>query len=90
MIIAIIADDFPPKRSSAAIQIKDLAESLALLNFTTTVIVPAGMSQKKSWDIVCSNQVQILRLRAPATKDVGFIRRTINELMMPFFMMYAI
>jgi len=87
--IAIIADDFPPKRSSAAIQIKDLAESLALLNFTTTVIVPAGMSQKKSWDIVCGNQVQILRLRAPATKDVGFIRRTINELMMPFFMMYG-
>ena len=89
MRIAIIADDFPPKRSSAAIQIKDLAESLALLNFTTTVIVPAGMSQKKSWDIVCSNQVQILRLRAPATKDVGFIRLTINELMMPFFMMYG-
>lgn len=89
MRIALIADDFPPKRSSAAIQIKDLAESLVLLNCITTVIVPADMSQEKSWDISCKNQVQILRLRAPVTKDVGFIRRTIYELLMPFFMVYG-
>jgi glycosyltransferase involved in cell wall biosynthesis len=87
--IAVIADDYPPKRSSAAIQIKDLAESFVLLNCIPTVIVPGGMSQKKTWMLEHKNEVQILRLRAPETKGIGFFRRTINELMMPFYMIYG-
>ena len=89
MRIAVIADDYPPKRSSAAIQIKDLAESFALLNCRPTVIVPGGMSQKKTWVLERKNEVQILRLRAPETKGVSFIRRTINELIMPLYMIYG-
>lgn len=30
--------------------------------------------------------VQVLRLRAPRTKDIGYVRRTIGEFLMPFFM----
>lgn len=89
MRIAVIADDYPPKRSSAAIQIKDLAESFALLNCRPTVIVPGGMSQKKTWVLEQKNEVQILRLRAPETKGVSFIRRAINELIMPLYMIYG-
>ena len=89
MRIAVVADDYPPKRSSAAIQIKDLAESFALLNCSPIVIIPGAMSQKKSWALEDGNGVQVLRLRAPETKGVGFIRRTINELLMPIFMIYG-
>jgi hypothetical protein len=89
MRIAVVADDYPPKRSSAAIQIKDLAESFALLNCRPIVIIPGAMSQKKSWALEDGNGVQVLRLRAPETKGIGFIRRTINEFLMPIFMIYG-
>ncbi len=89
MHIAVIADDYPPKKSSAAIQIKNLAESFVSLNCKPIVIVPGVMSQRKAWVLEDKNGVQVLRLRAPETKGISFIRRTINEFIMPIFMIYG-
>lgn len=89
MYIALIADEYPPKSTSAAIQVRDLAEALVLLGCKPIVMVPSPIKQKKAWSLEFRNGVQILRLRAPETKGIGFSRRALNESVMPFFMIYG-
>ena len=39
---------------------------------------------KQLWLLEDMNGVQVLRLKAPRTKDIGYVRRTINEFLLPF------
>lgn len=87
MRIVLIADVFPPLRSSGAVQLRDLSREFARQGHEIVVLVAAP-----EIDIPCKVDEQegffIVRLKSPKTKDVGYIRRTIGELLMPFMMLW--
>jgi glycosyltransferase involved in cell wall biosynthesis len=85
MRIALIADTFPPFRTSGAVQLRDLSRELVKQGHQLTVLLPAS-DLDGPWRLDKWEGIQILRLRAPKTKDVGYIRRTFNEFCMPFCM----
>ena len=85
MQIALIADAFPPLRTSGAVQLRDLSREFRNQGHEITVILPSAEIEH-SWLLEDINGVRVLRLRAPKTKDVGYIRRTFAEFFMPFFM----
>ena len=85
MRIALIADTFPPLRTSGAVQLRDLSREFVRQGHRLTVMLPA-VDLPSPWQIDEFDGVQVLRLRAPRMKDVGYVRRTIAEFLMPFFM----
>lgn len=87
MRIALIADAYPPMRTSASVQLRDLSQELCKQGHLPTVIIPCS-SLNAPWLLEDLNGVQVLRVKAPPTKDIGYIRRTINEFLLPFFMLY--
>lgn len=86
MRIALIADAYPPMRTSAAVQLRDLSQEMVRQGHSVTVMIPdahvPGFWSKEEVNGVC-----VLRLKAPRTKDVGLVRRTFNECVMPFAML---
>jgi glycosyltransferase involved in cell wall biosynthesis len=86
MRIALIADAYPPLRSSAAVQLRDLSFELARQGHAVTVMV-ASPELKEPVFIEDQEGIQVVRLRTQKTKDVNYFRRTIGELMMPFAML---
>jgi glycosyltransferase involved in cell wall biosynthesis len=83
--IALIADTFPPLRTSGAVQLRDLSREFARQGHALTVILPAA-DLKEAWRLEEMDGVQVLRLKAPPIKDIGYVRRTIGEFLMPFVM----
>ena len=67
-------------------QIRDLSLEFALQGHDVVVLVPDA-SLDKFWLLEKFNGVQVLRLKAFQTKDIGYIRRTIAEFLMPFIML---
>jgi glycosyltransferase involved in cell wall biosynthesis len=86
MRIAIISDAFPPMRTSAAIQLRDLAHEFHIQGHELTILLPS--SEINSWSLEAFHDFEVLRLKAPKIKDVNYIRRTLAEFLMPFFMIY--
>lgn len=86
MRIALIADTFPPLRTSGAVQLRDLSREFARQGHHLTVLLPSA-EQKVPWLLEEVDGVQVLRLKAPRTKDIGYVRRTLGELAMPFAML---
>lgn len=85
MRIALIADTFPPLRTSGAVQLRDLAREFSRQGHELTVLLPSA-DQTAPWVQEAAEGVQVLRLKAPRTKDIGYVRRTLGELLMPFAM----
>ncbi len=85
MRIVLIADTFPPLRSSGAVQIRDLSREFARQGHSLCVLLPA-LDQSELWILEKFDGAQVLRLKAPRTKDVGYVRRTLAELIMPLAM----
>ena len=85
MRIALIADTFPPLRTSGAVQLRDLSREFARQGHQLTVLLPAS-DLAGPWQQDVLDGVEVLRLKAPRTKDIGYVRRTLGELLMPFFM----
>jgi len=86
MRIALIADTFPPLRSSGAVQLRDLAREFTRQGHALTVLLPTP-DQNAPWALEQMDGVQVLRLKAPRTKYIGYVRRTLGELAMPFVML---
>lgn len=86
MRIALIADAYPPLRSSGAVQLRDLSLELARQGHEITVMV-AAPELKQPLLIENHNGIQVVRLRTPRTKEAGYLRRTIGEFLMPFLML---
>jgi len=86
MRIAIIADTFPPLRTSGAVQLRDLSREFVRQGHAVSVLLPET-NQAENWRLEEIEGLQILRLKAPRSKDVGYVRRTLAELAMPFFML---
>lgn len=87
MHIALIADAFPPLRSSGAVQLRDLSLEFAKQGCEITVMV-AAPELEEDWRIETWNDVRIVRLKSPKTKDIGYARRTLGEFRMPFSMLH--
>ncbi len=87
MKIALIADTFPPFCTSGAVQLRDLSGEFVKQGHSLTVMLPAaGLSEP--WFLEDFNGAHVLRLRAPNTKDMNYVYRTINEILMPYFMLH--
>ncbi len=86
MRIALIADTFPPLRTSGAVQLRDLSREMIRQGHSLTVMLPAA-ELDRPWLLEEMDGTQVLRLKAPRTKDIGYVRRTLSELAMPFAML---
>lgn len=86
MQIALIADTFPPLRTSGAVQLRDLSREFAKQGHSLTVLLPEP-NQRVPWVLDEFDGVQVLRLKSPRTKDIGYVRRTLAECAMPFAML---
>jgi glycosyltransferase involved in cell wall biosynthesis len=86
LLIALISTDYPPLRTSAAVQLRDLAQQLVQLGHRPIVIVPARLSGKP-YMIDRLNGVEVLRVAAPETRSPSFVRRAVAEMWLPFGML---
>jgi glycosyltransferase involved in cell wall biosynthesis len=86
MRLVLIADAFPPLRTSGAVQLRDLSREFRNQGHEITVILPSAEIDH-SWSLENMEGVRVLRLRSPRIKDVSYIRRAIAECFMPFFML---
>ncbi|MFZ4529332.1 MAG: glycosyltransferase family 4 protein [Undibacterium curvum] len=85
MRIVLIADTFPPLRNSGAVQLRDLSREFVRQGHELTVLLPAA-DIDDSWVIERIDGVQVVRLKAPKTKDINYVSRTIGEFLMPYAM----
>ena len=86
MRLLLVADTFPPICSSGAVQLRDLSREFVLQGHSLCVLLPA-VNQNEPWRLEEFDGIQVLRLRAPKTKNIGYVRRTLAELVMPFAML---
>ena len=89
MKIALITTDYPPLRSSAAVQLRDLAQELIGVGHEPVVLVPAE-SFKQTWQEETVEGVRILRLATLRMKGTRHLHRGIAEVCMPLSMLYGI
>lgn len=85
MKLVLVADTFPPLRTSGAVQLRDLAREIVRQGHQLTVFLPDA-SLKQPWMLENFEGIQVLRLRSPRTKDISYVRRTIAEWLMPYAM----
>lgn len=85
MKLALVADAFPPLRSSGAVQLRDLSREFERQGHQLTVLIPAT-DQVEPWKVERDGNIDVIRLKSPKTKDVSYVRRTLSEFMMPFVM----
>ncbi len=89
MKIALVADTFPPMRTSGAVQLRDLAQEFVRQGHDLTVLLPtAGLDS--AWKVEVIDGARVVRLIAPKTKDVCYVRRTMAEWLMPYAMRLAL
>lgn len=86
MRIALIADAYPPMRTSGAVQLRDLSLEFVRQGHEVTVMIPSS-DLVDGWKIESWCGVQIIRLKAPKTKDIDYVRRTLGEFLMPLAML---
>jgi glycosyltransferase involved in cell wall biosynthesis len=86
MRIALIADTYSPLCTSGAVQLRDLSVEFAKQGHEVTMMV-ASPELEVPFHIEEWRGVRVVRLRALRTKDVGYVRRSINEFLMPFAML---
>lgn len=89
MNILIVTDAYPPMRTSGASHIYDLGQALIQEGAQASIIVPAS-NQEQSILINQEDGVEIIRVKALHTKDVGYVRRTLAEFLNPFVMWHRL
>jgi glycosyltransferase involved in cell wall biosynthesis len=86
--LALVSPHYPPLRTSAAVQMRDLAIELMRQGHTATVLVPAE-DAAAPWRLEEHDGVRVLWLKAPRTRDLDYVRRTLNEARLSFAMWRA-
>lgn len=84
MRIALMADAYPPMRSSGAVQLRDLSQEFVRQGHEVTVIVPSP-SLGTPWVLETLEGVQVLRVTAMQARDAGYVKRTLAELALSHF-----
>lgn len=83
MRVLVIVDTYVPERISAALQMHDLVREMLRQGHVPTVIVPAPELDRR-WRITHVDDVEVLRIRTPRTKDIGKVRRVLAEWWLPY------
>lgn len=83
--IALVADAYPPSRTSAALQMRDLAVEFLRQGIEPIVITSATDTQIP-YHLTEIDGIRVLRLKTLEHKNVNRISRTIAEILMPFMM----
>lgn len=65
-------------RFSASVQLRDLFQDIVMQGYFPTAMIPSA-DQEQPLSLEEINGVQVLRLQAPRTKDIGYVRRTKGE-----------
>lgn len=86
MHLALIAEHFPPVRSSCAVQMRDLATELVRQGHQVTVLVPDPSLQCGFALEDCSG-VEVVRLKTLDNRRNSYAMRTAAEFLMPFAML---
>ena len=86
MRIALITVNYPPLISSTAVQMRDLAREFAAQGHEPVMLVPDA-ELGRPWAIETRDGIQVLRLRAPPIRDIGYLHRTISEFVLPWVML---
>jgi glycosyltransferase involved in cell wall biosynthesis len=79
MRLLLVVDVFTPIRTSAAVQMHDLAETLIRLGHTCAVLTPDPQVSGQ-FDLAIEGQIPVLRIRAGPLKRINLIRRALNEI----------
>lgn len=83
--VALISTDYPPLRTSAAVQMRDLAIEVKKQGHNPIVIVPTA-ELDMSTSVELMDGISILRLRVPRFRDIGYARRTLAEFILPILL----
>jgi len=83
--IVVIADAFPPMKTSGAVQIRDLVSELDKQGHELTVLLPDA-TLPENYKSYKKGNIELLRLKAFETKDVNYVQRFIGECLLSFFM----
>ena len=87
--IALISTDYPPLRTSAAVQLRDLAQQFVALGHRPVVIVPS-LTSDQPWKVELLDGIDVLRIAAPPTRAATLFRRALAEMWLPFAMMRGV
>lgn len=89
MKLIVIADAFPPMRTSAAVHMHELTLELIKQGHEVTVIIPGG-SSNAPLRIENIDGFKLIWVKTPKTKDVGYIRRVIAEFLSPYIVYFRL
>jgi hypothetical protein len=87
--IAVISTDYPPLRTSAAVQLRDLTQQFAALGHRPVMIVPS-LTPDQPWKVERLDGVDVLRVAAPPTRAATLFRRALAEMWLPFAMLRGV
>ena len=82
----MIADSFPPLRTSCAVQLRDLSLEFVRQGHAVTVLLPSKEIQTP-YLLENFDGVEVLWLKLPVKKSSGYVHRALHELIMPFAML---
>ena len=83
MDLLLIADAFPPMRTSAAIHMHELAVELHQQGHQVSVLIPVNGIQK-GVSVKRTHEYQLIEVGTLKTKGTGYIRRVLAEFINPF------
>ena len=89
MRLAVITVNYPPMSSSTAVQMRDLAIEFAAQGHRPTVLVP-DPELDAEWAIDRHDGVEVLRVRTPQHRNIGYARRAMTEALLPWKMLWAL
>lgn len=89
MKFLVIADAFPPMRTSAAVIMSDLVCEIERQGHQVTALIPFPPN-KTCYEIKSYGQFNLVSIRTPKTNDVGYIRRTFAEFITPYVIFYRL
>lgn len=85
MRLALVADTYPPHRTSGAVQLRDLVLELVRQGHDVTVFLPSAEIDS-SIVVEAYRGYEVVRIHCPRTKGVGHLRRALAEAVMPWLM----
>jgi glycosyltransferase involved in cell wall biosynthesis len=77
--LLLVVDVFTPVRTSAAVQMRDLARTLLRSGHRCTVVTPDDLLLQP-WSLAVEDSIPVLRIRCRPLKRINLVQRALNEL----------
>jgi len=81
MRLLLVVDVFPPTRTSAAVQMRDLAATLGRMGHRCTVVTPDHRGGPPV-ELQTGELFSVLRIRSAPLKRINLVRRAFNEILL--------